>query len=203
MLSRTARRAADTLPLLPGGAGGLTLTPGRVHEFCGPARRTLAALALSAGGQAAEGVVWIAPSWAEEELMAGGLAAFLDPGRLLIVRGKSLPDLLWAMEEALRSGAGAVVADLPEVPDLTPMRRLQLAAEAGGRAALALALTPGEGGAAGAATRWSLAPAPADGWQLVRLRARLAPPAAWHLVPTPEGLIFLSAPEPVPLLAAA
>ncbi len=203
MLSRAAHRPSAEFPLLPGGAGGLLLAAGRVHEVCGPARRTLAALALSAGGRAAGApVVWIRPAWAEEGLSADGLSALLDPGRMLLVQGRSLADCLWAAEEALRAGLGAVVADLPEAPALTPMRRLQLAAEAGGGRALALALTPGEGGAAGAATRWSLAPLPGDGWCLARLRARLAPPAVWHLAPAPDGLAVHPAAVAAPAAAA-
>jgi protein ImuA len=53
----------------------------------------------------------------------------------------------------------------------------------------ALVLTPGTGGAAGVESRWHLAPCAAPGtraatpvqpaWRLQRLRARMAPPAAW------------------------
>jgi protein ImuA len=85
-----------------------------------------------------------------------------------------------------------VVAELPAPPALTPVRRLHLAAAAGagiapGPAPLALLLTPDPGGAAGVETRWHLAPAPGwarDGvprWHLRRLRARVAPPAAWEM----------------------
>lgn len=204
MLSRPAQRAFAEFSLLPGGPEGLTLTPGRVHEFCGPARRALAALALSADRREAwSPVVWVHPGWVEEGLSADGLAPFLDPGRVLLVEGQTLPDVLWAAEEALRIGVGLVVADLPEVPDLTPMRRLQLAAEAGGGAALAVVLTPGEGGAAGATSRWSLAPAPRGGWLLARLQARLAPPATWRVGRGPDGFTLQREPDATPVAAAA
>ncbi len=204
---RDRRRASADLPLLPGAGGGLGLAPGRLHEFCGPARRSLAALTLAASasdsGTGETPVLWVRPAWGEEDLSADGLAAFLDPGQLLLIQGRSPADLLWAVEEALRAGVGRVVADLPEAPALTPVRRLQLAAEAGGGRALALLLTPEEGGAAGVTTRWSLAPAPGGGWRLVRLRARLAPPAAWSLAPAPEGPSLRPEPVETALTAAA
>ncbi len=196
------RRSAET-PLLPGSAGGLVLAADRVHEVCGPARRTLAA--MTAGAGTAGPVVWIAPAWQPERLCPDGLSAFLDPGRLILATARQPVDLLWAAEEALRSGAvAAVVADLPEVPGLTAMRRLQLAAEAGAAArpqgagsGLGLVLTPGTGGAAGAETRWSLAQAPGGGWRLSRLRARLHPPAVWTLGPGGRDLLRETAAEAV------
>ena len=130
-------------------------------------------------------VIWIAAGWQGERLLPDGLCDFAEPGRVIFVTARHAPDLLWAMEEALRSGAAPlVIADLPEPPALTPVRRLQLATEAGARVApqapLGLMLTPGAGGAAGAHSRWQMTATP-DGWRLDRLRARMAPPASWHL----------------------
>jgi hypothetical protein len=92
-------------------------------------------------------VLWIAPRRKiYETLYAPGLAAFgFDPydraAGLILVRARTMTEILWAMEEGLREpGIGAVVAELPmgSVPDLTASRRLQLAAEAGGTMALLL-----------------------------------------------------------------
>jgi protein ImuA len=193
-------RRARPEQALPGGLG-LSLARGRVHEICGPARIALAALILA---QAQGPALWVSPGWLPERLYPPGLAEFTDPGRLIFARAQRPEDLLWAMEEALRSGAAPLVlADLPSLPALTPVRRLHLAAEAGAEVAghrgrlmpLGLILTPDEGGAQGVESRWHFAPAPSgstllearQAWTLGRLRARMAPPASWHLQGGPDG----------------
>lgn len=164
----------------------LRLRPGRAHEFCGMARRRLAAMV---GGRMTGPVLWIRLCWVPERLNPDGLRPLMDPARLILAEPRDPRDLLWCMEEGLRSGAvPLVVAELPEPPAMTPVRRLHLAAETGmqaaGAAPLGLLLTPGQGGAAGVESRWSLNPAHAPGragWRLERLRARMAPPAGWDL----------------------
>ncbi|SFE56100.1 hypothetical protein [Roseivivax sediminis] len=165
------------------------LTLGRVHEICGRARRTLALRALAAAGAPA---IWIAPAWGRDPLHPPGMAEWCDPGGVVFIAARRPEDLLWAMEESLRAGvASAVVAELPEPPPLTPVRRLHLAAEAGAAAGrggpLGLILTPGAGGAQGVETRLRMEPAhigSAGRWRLERLRARMAPPRTWHLGPS-------------------
>lgn len=167
--------------------GSFLLGKGRVHEFCGGARRRLALwLARAMSGP----VIWIRPSWHPDRLHMAGVAAEIAPGRLIFVEPTRAADLLWSMEEALRSGeVPLVVGDLPDPPGLTPVRRLHLSAEAGaevtGHAPLGLLLTPGQGGAPGVETRWRLDPAH-DGpehasWRLERLRARSEPPGTWSI----------------------
>jgi protein ImuA len=173
-------------------AGPMRLAAGRVHEFCGPARRSLALLAV---GRARGPVFWIAPSWTKGGPNPCGFHRFLDPARVIFLSPDRPDDLLWTMEEALRTGiVPVVVADLPAAPGLTAVRRLHLAAETGGAegaAPLGLLLLPGDGGARGVETRWWMAPrhhgAEGEGWRLERRRARTAPPAAWALRPGAEG----------------
>ncbi|SLN52512.1 hypothetical protein ROJ8625_02651 [Roseivivax jejudonensis] len=166
----------------------VTLPLARVHEICGRARRTLA---LRLAAQAGSPVIWIAPAWGRDPLNPPGMAPLIDPGEVIFAAARRPEDLLWAAEESLRAGvAPVVVAELPEPPPLTPVRRLHLAAEAGaeiGRCRpLGLLLTPGSGGAPGVETRFRMEPAHAGGqdhWRLDRLRARMAPPCAWRVGP--------------------
>jgi protein ImuA len=189
-LALTPPRPQDLAPL----AGDLTLRRGRVHEGCGPSRIRLAVQVMARGRGP---VVWARPAWGSDRLNAAGLQPLADPARLIFATAGREEGLLWAMEEALRSGAAPlVVAELTAPPGLTAVRRLHLAAEAGAAATggapapLGLILTPGQGGAAGVESRWHLAPLPspsllwadADSWMLTRLRARLAPPARWRLL---------------------
>lgn len=132
----------------------------------------------------------------------GGGGAAADPARLILAEADRDEGLLWAMEEALRSGTvPLVVAELLSPPALTPIRRLHLAAEAGAETArregwqhpLGLVLLPGQGGAQGIESRWQMRPLPSRAllwsdtaiWRLARLRARLLArllaPAAWTL----------------------
>lgn len=180
--------------LLPGHSGTADLTlapgigfrPGRVHEVCGPARRVLAALlAGRTGGQ----VLWARRRHSRETPFPAGLAPFCNPSRILHVLTDNETDLLWSMEEGLRSGAvGLVLAELSTPPGLTPVRRLQLAAEAAPNLPIGLLLTPEDGGAPGVESRWHLAPAVGGGWLARRLRARLAPEASFHLTKGAEGV---------------
>lgn len=173
-------------------ADEIALTRGRAHEICGGARRTLAAMLA----EACRGpVIWIQPSWRTERLNGEALAGFADPGRFLFVSPSRPEDVLWSMEEALRSGAvPLVVADLPEPPGLTPVRRLHLAAEAatgrGRQRPLGLLLTAGEGGAQGVESRWKIEAAHGASpcWHLSRRRARDAPPKDWRLSRDKTGL---------------
>lgn len=202
-----ARLSAPARPVQPL-VGGLGLALSRLHEFCGPARVTLAAILM---GRMAGPVVWVCPGWQPERIYPDGLAPFADPGRLVMARARRIEDLLWTAEEALRSGAAPlVVADLPEPPALTPVRRLHLAAEAGTEAArhanrppvLGVLLTPGDGGASGVESRWRMDPLPAPSrlldqgarWHLSRLRARMDPEAAWHLSRDAAGRFDLASP---------
>jgi protein ImuA len=128
-------------------------------------------------------------------LYGPGLAAFgLDPGQLIVARGRRDAEVLWAMEEGLRVPALAAVLGEVEALDFTPSRRLQLAAGASGVTALVLR-QDGELGSTAAATRWRVAPlsGAASGqpvadevpqrrrWHLELLRCRGGAPADWQV----------------------
>lgn len=187
LLSRTSHRTRPALSVM----GELSFERMRVHEICGRARRTLATW-IAGVVQAAEPgpVVWVSPAWEVNQLFGTGLARLCAPERFLFVTPKRAEDILWTLEEVLRSGAvPLVVGDLPGLPSLTQVRRMHLAAETGaettGGKPLGLLLTPGEaGGAPGVETRWKLEPAhlpEAAGWSLARLRARTAPVKRWQV----------------------
>lgn len=177
----------------------IDLDLGRVHECAGRARRVFA---LMLAARTSGPVLWIAPAYGTDTLNPDGMLRFVDPGRFIFVAPQRAEDLLWAMEEALRSGAAPlVVADMPGFPALTPVRRLHLAAEAGAaqapRPPLGLLLTPDEGGAQGVETRWVMQPEMAPDmtnalphdhlrWHLARSRARRAPPRDWHILQNPS-----------------
>ena len=165
----------------------LSLDRGRVHEACSSARRRLA---MMVAGALQGPVFWIRPAWMPVGLNPEGMIKMADPARFLFATPKRPEDLLWTMEEVLRAGlVPLVVADLPDPPGLTAVRRLHLAAETGAAEGnctpLGLLLTPGTGGAPGVETRWSLAPTHGtgrqEGWRLARLRARMQPEKTWNL----------------------
>jgi protein ImuA len=154
------------------------------------------AAAVRSGRERGE-TLWIATEFAGHEegrLYGPGLARFgLDPARILVLRVRRVADALWAMEEALRSGAlASVVAEWSgEEADLTATRRLALAARDGG-GALGLLLhhrVPSMPSAV--MTRWHVAAAPgapdrygglgATGFHLSLVKNRRGPCGRWTL----------------------
>ncbi len=192
------RRHHDPRPALEV-APEISLTLARAHELCGFARRTLA---LMFAARMKGPILWIRPTWVPDMLNPDGCVRWINPGRLIwanCIRGE---DLLWTMEEALRSGAiPLVVVELPEPPPLTPVRRLHLAAETGAEEGqytpLGFILTPGDGGAAGIESRWHLAPQHSgaeERWHLSRRRARNAPQKDWSVTRGKGGRLILRKP---------
>ena len=72
-------------------------------------------------------ITWIAPPYLPypPALEAAGI----DLARVMIVRTKSTQETLWAIEQALQSGACGAVLGWPEKAGFTQLRRLQIAAE--------------------------------------------------------------------------
>ena len=181
--------------------GGLPL--GALHEVvAGDAGAGLGFVAALLGRLAPAGagrrVLWCLPPaglYETGNLYAPALAAHgLDPGQVLLARGRRDTDISWAMEEGLRCPALAAVVG--EVRDLDPTagRRLQLAARRSGVTALFLAAAGGRAGGhapSAAVTRWRVASAPADAaaagagraaaWRLELARCRGGLPRRWRV----------------------
>lgn len=143
---------------LPGGgleAGALHAADGASYLDQPAAVAFLAALAARALAFRPGGLVWIRSPGAFDfgAPYAPGLAAFgLCSRRTLHVRPRVAKDALWAAEEALRAvGTAAVLLETGRQLSSTAVRRLQLAAEAGGGIGLAL------GPMSAARSHWTLA----------------------------------------------
>ena len=91
----------------------------------------------------------------EHGLLYGpGLATFgLDPRRLILAETLKAADVLWAMEEGLKSESLAAVVGLIDAVELTPARRLALAAARSATPCLLLT-HPSAAATAATATRW-------------------------------------------------
>lgn len=176
-------------PQLSLGPAAPDLALGRVHEATGPAAIVFAALVA---GRLTGPVLWARPAWEAAVLNPEGLSPFFDPARLVIASCPRPLDILWTAEEALRSGAvQLVVAEAEAPPALTPLRRLQLAAEAGGadvkRPPMGLILPPRQGSAGAIESRWRCGPAPAwvtgqpERWRFERIYGKSGPPLVWEV----------------------
>lgn len=200
-------QAGDAIPVLPFGVGeidrrlpGGGLALGALHEVSGvgPDEEDGAAPAAFIAGLAArldpaKPVLWCQSG--DGDLYGPGLAASgLGPERLLLARARNAADLLWAMEEGLRTrGLAAVVGEIADLPG-PASRRLQLAAESSGVTSFALRRfhVPSKTARApnAAVTRWTVAPLPSvpvrgepglgrPRWRLELWRARGGAPAEW------------------------
>jgi protein ImuA len=147
------------------------------------------------------------------DLYGPGLAAQgLDPRRVVLVRAPRDAEILWAMEDGLRSpGILAVVGEIGSLPAVAS-RRLQLAAERSGITALLLRRWRDGAQAAreralpnAAVTRWRIAALPSrpvrgepgiarPRWRIELLRCRGREPASWEMeVPDATDHVSLSA----------
>jgi len=149
----------------------------------------------TSGGDPRPWVMATTPMWLRERgrPFARGLAGMeAAPERLIWIRAAKEIEALWALEEALKSGAVAGGLVTAEQPAFVMTRRLDFAARAGGargvvlRAERALDLSA-------ARMRWRIAAAPSSAGRFdplapgaVRLTAELArrrggPPGCWEL----------------------
>jgi protein ImuA len=170
------------------------LAGGGLHEFVPEAGATPAAfgfiVALLARMSQPHPLLLVLPSYGLRDYgrpYGHGLSTLgLDPHRLILVETAHRRDTLWAIEEALRSGAPAAVAGVIDKLDLKSSQRLQLAATDAGLPLLLLrpaspsppspACGGGWGGGSAAATRWRVGTR-----QAARDRFGLFAHPRWHL----------------------
>ncbi|HST35849.1 MAG TPA: protein ImuA [Allosphingosinicella sp.] len=167
-----------------------------------------AARFAGAGGQ----VLW---ALTRRDLFAPALAqAGLRPDRLLYAECRNDDEVLAVMEEGVRHGSLAAVVGETKRLAMPAGRRLQLAAEEGGTAALLLRRWPKSdadplGAPSAAATRWRIGCAPASPlpyaidplegigracWRVALVRQRGGPPHHWLLeAPDAEARLALPA----------
>ena len=171
--------------------GGLRL--GALHEVSGdPGAATgfsaaLLGRLLRRNEAVAAAVLWCRTG---QPLFPPGLAAFgLPPERLVVVEARRDADVLWAMEEGLRSRALAAVVGEARQVSLTASRRLELAAEKGGVTAFLLASRTDKPAPSAAVTRWRIEGAPgatAGGlsrpcWRVTLIRCRGGGTGEWTM----------------------
>jgi hypothetical protein len=115
----------------------------------------------------------------------------IDPARILLVRCDARSEALWAAEQALRSGSCSTVllwfqdggrAGTRRRHGFRELRRLQLAAEAGGGLGVVFRDGAVAGEASPAALRLLLAPS-GQGMQVQVLKSRGGPRMTVHLDP--------------------
>lgn len=149
------------------------LASGAVHEMLGEAATVFAALIAA---RLKGPVLWCLDVTRREDPYGPGLQALgFDPDRLILARCRGPKEMLWTMEEGLRSTAPSLVIAEPEANvGLIESRRLQLAAESGGTLGLILR-EDGEIGRlapSAVASRWQIDPTPGGGWRLKLRRCR-------------------------------
>lgn len=182
--------------LHPSSASGLPEISPLLEETCaigpGDAGAALAFALARIGDLSARMAMLVAPRrWLSEHGRPFAPSIAPRDACLLLIATHSEADALWAMEQALRSGAVAGVIGAVEQATLTQTRRLDFAAREGSSVAV---LLRGKGGGLSAARRrWRIAAAPsaahpfdarAPGRWRVRaelVRRRDGPPGDWIL----------------------
>lgn len=187
-------------PAVDGALPGGGLPRAALHEILGDDGGATGFAAWLAARLACDGraILWCRRGG---DLYGPGIRALgLEPERLILVRGGSDTDVLWAMEEGLRSGCLAAVLGEAEAASPTAARRLQLAAESGGVTGFLLRSGRGAGAACPAVTRWQVAAVasgigrdgrPRPRWRLDLLRCRNGTPGSWIVERTNDAASHL------------
>lgn len=204
------REVAQLGPALDGSLPWHGLPRRAVHEVGGEAASSFAAALAGRFMTGGGALVWCQTATSEHRLgtlYGPGLVPFgLDWRRIVLVRAADEREVLWAVEESLRSPAVAcAVAELGRV-DLLTSRRLQLAAESGRGAGIVLRVGMVDPAPNAALTRWRAEPLPgADGiaWRLTLWRCKGGAPGTWTVSWHERTLTFVVAPRPADRAPAA
>ena len=165
---------SETVPYFP-------LKKGRAHEVSGSGSYFFV---FTSSARIDGQVLWIREAWRPDQINPAGFYEFFDPSNLLVATAKGQAESLAVAEEALRSGAAAlVVVELSKPLGLTEGRRLQLAARDG--RSTALAVIPEGMGSNAAETRWYCAPvfdqfdSTLQRWELIKNKSGTL--GVWHV----------------------
>jgi cell division inhibitor SulA/protein ImuA len=141
---------------LPGGGWPIGAITELMPELAGIGELRLLAPALVALARAGRYIAWIAPPLLPYAPALAGAGLPLE--RVLIIQTRDLKESLWAMEQTLRCPLfGAVLAWPASIADRN-VRRLQLAAEAGGSLGILYRPPPAAQALSPAALRLRLSP---------------------------------------------
>lgn len=158
---------------LPGGGwprGALTEI---LHDGSGLGEVSLLFGALKAVAGEGRAIAWINPPHLPYAPALASAGVPLDS--CLVVRPASAEDVLWSIDQALRSGAcGAALFWLPEKTDYAWLRRLQMAAESG--RTLAVLFRPASAAALATPAHLRALVTHHEGLLLVSLPKRRGPP---------------------------
>ena len=174
-LAGLALQPRDTLCL----SGPVRLAKGRVHEVTGDSADMFAVLTAS---RLDGPIIWIGLSRDIGSLAPTALQDFIDPARVILTEGISRSEVLWAAEQALRSGcAPCVVVELSAGPNLRESRRLQVASQEGG--GLGIILIHGRAHTSACETRWHCAAnnSGENTWVWSLTKNRRGELGAWHI----------------------
>jgi len=192
----------------PGSAGGTegglglikhafpnaTFPKGAVHEFISTTNESASASLGFIAGIASSLMKGGAPSvWISSKKSAfpPGLKTFgLEPHNIIFIQSRKPKEILWILEEALKTDClSAVIADIGEISFLES-RRLQLAVEQSKVTGLLLRRNPKNFSTA-CVTRWSIKPLPAEKklipgigfpkWDVALLKVRNGKPGKWQM----------------------
>lgn len=120
--------------------------------------------------------------------------ALMSRDDLIYLDGVSLPELMWAGEEALSCDAiGCIIlASTEEAPNFTFSRRLSMTARSVDRPLIMALGASAAGTASAAASRWQVQAIANNGWQLTLTRLR----SSYRQTPPTQGWqVFAAAPQ--------